>query len=126
MNEILNDKDKITFNTEIVKRGGVVRLKVGNRAEAVNGLIICAGEDALTVLILDEKNAAVRYEKIKAGEAADWDMIYSFDMETIYGAAYSEPPSLSGELKKVEDTFGSVENGKQIHDSGTSGGGEAV
>ena len=84
MTELLTVDDSLIFNTEIIKRGGVCRIKGASWENYQNGLITRADKTQLTILVLSDAGNALNYIHLKASDVANWKILYSFDLETIY------------------------------------------
>ena len=84
MTELMTLDDSVIFNLNIIKRGGVCRLKASSWENYQNGLITRADKTQLTILVLSDANAAINYVHLKAADVANWQIVYSSDLETIY------------------------------------------
>ena len=94
MDELLTISEDLTFNLEIIKRGGFIRAKATGWEDFRNGLITYANKDLIRAIFMTGTNSAASYFKITAADvnAGLWTIAYSFDLEDVYhGAGYTEP-----------------------------------
>ena len=84
MNELVSTSEKIIFNTQIIKRFGFLRVTCASWDEPKNCLVFRVTEDMITAITLGE-NAAIQYLRIKPDDS-EYKLIYSSDLEAIYGA----------------------------------------
>lgn len=92
MDELLTISEDLTFNLEIIKRGGFIRAKATGWEDFRNGLITYASKDLIRAIFMTGTNSAASYFKITAADvnAGLWTIAYSFDLEEIYSSGESD------------------------------------
>lgn len=83
MNELLKPCEETIYNDEVIKRGGLIRVKCKGWTEVRNGIVTYIDAHTLKILSLTT-GTACSYIKIPVADIALWEIKYSTDLETIY------------------------------------------